>query len=394
MDANHGQYERRRLGDLHRRISLVHRFRDRRGRGSFFGIAFLLAASLATSAMADDPVSSTESTAPPAKSDSNDWLPLGLQSYEPSAFGHTKNNDDVGFYNIKISVKYPIAPRFTRDWWGDQDRLYFSFTGVSGFYIGDRHSSPVVGKEFNPQLFWQHSFSCDLDGKFQEAPTYGASSIGASPANPSSSAQASASGESSKSKNLPCYFTIGYNHDSNGQDIDSLNQFLAAQQAQGTEAANDHISRGWDYLAFTAKAVPRSTDNYRVSVYALMKYFLPDGLLQGKEEELHDWERPSDGKPRKEVDGVGFLGKIQFHLSGIECRQPNSKCPIGDGKLAVRYGTGYQDLFKYSTVRIEAGVQVFQLPIVFWTQRGYMSDLSQYYRNVTGYGVEFEIGAF
>ena len=329
-----------------------------------------------------------------ASTASKDWLPLGLQSYEPSAFGHTKNSDDVGFYNIKISVKFPLAPRFTKEWWGDQNRLFFSFTGISDFYIGDRHSSPVVGKEFNPQLFWQHSFSCDPGSQFKEAPFVGASSTGSVPVKTSSRAQEAASDEPSASTPLPCYFTIGYNHDSNGQAIDSLNQFLAARHSQGTEAAKDQISRGWDYIGTTAKFVPPSTDAYRLSLYAQFKYFLSDGLLQGEPEELHSWEHPADGKPRKEVDGVGFLAKVQFHLSDSKCRQSDSKCFIGDGKVAIRYGTGYQDPFRYSTVRVEAGIQVFQLPIVFWTQRGYMSDLSQYYRYVNGYGVEFEIGAF
>jgi hypothetical protein len=105
-------------------------------------------------------------------------------------------------------------------------------------------------------------------------------------------------------------------------------------------------------------------------------------------------EHPLDGKPRKAVDGVGLLAKFQFRVGPQECRAVDSKCFFGDGKLAVRYGTGYQNMFRYNTVRIEAGIHILDLPIVFWAQRGYMSDLSQYYRNVKGYGVEIEIGAF
>jgi hypothetical protein len=303
-------------------------------------------------------------------------LPLGLQSYEPSAFGYTKNNDDVGFYNIKLSVKFPLAPVQTAKWFGDENRFFLSFTGYWGFYIGDRYSSPVVGKEYNPQLFWQHSFLCDPDrALFTPGPVFGGSSSGIEPRTRESNPQP-----------MSCYIAIGYNHDSNGQIIDSLDQYLAAQNAHGAEAANDSISRGWDYISISGK-VQHSINSNQFSLYPQFKYFLSDGLAQGPPEELHSWEHPGDAKPRKEVDGLGLIAKWRFQLG-------SPRNVFNDGKFAVRYGTGYQDAFKFSTVRIEAGIQFLQLPIVVWTQRGYMSDLSQYYRNVTGYGVEFEIGAF
>jgi hypothetical protein len=304
--------------------------------------------------------------ASPREEDRRNGLPLGLQSYEPSTFGYTKNNDDVAFYNIKLSVKFPLMPRFTERWWGEQDRLYFAFTGAFGFYIGTRDSSPVVGKEYNPQLFWEHRLHCRADPYVSNA-SYGDTH------------------PDSDHPDFPCYFSFGYDHDSNGQNTSDLDQYATAVRANGTEAAKDSISRGWDYLGFTAKYLARSTDHDRLTLYPELKFFLSDGLLQGEPEELHNWETPPDAKRRKAVDGLAFLVKYQRHLNwGV----------IGDGKVALRYGTGYQDPFQYSTVRLEAGLQILQLPIVVWTQKGYMSDLSQYYRKVTGYGIEFEIGAF
>jgi hypothetical protein len=310
--------------------------------------------------------------APAAASDSGDWLPLGLQSYEPSAFGYTKNNDDVAFYNIKLSVKFPLMPRLAHQWLGPNNRLYFAFTGVFGFYIGTRDSGPVVGKEYNPQLFWQHQVRCGAD-PYASKRVYGESPLNSGRAD------------------FSCYVQLGYDHDSNGQIIAFPNQYLQTLRSQGTEAANDAISRGWDYVGLTAKYIPRSTSDYRITLYPQLKYFLSNGLLQGRLEELHYWEHPSDGKPRKEVDGLAFLAKYQCHC-GKSLFGDNKV--IGDGKVAVRYGTGYEDPFRYSTVRLELGIQVLQLPIVFWMQKGCMSDLSQYYRNVRGYGVDVEIGAF
>jgi hypothetical protein len=346
----------------------------RRQQGRFCRIVLgLVGGSMVASAWgADTP---TSDAAAPAKAagasaDSDNWLPLGLQSYEPSAFGYTKNNDDVAFYNIKISVKFPLMPGLVdklNQWSGKQDHFNFAFTGAFGFYIGSRYSSPVVGKEYNPQLFWQRNLGCSHD-HYTSTHAYG-----------------------DVYSDSPCYFALGYNHDSNGQSIDSPGQYLQTQRSQGTEAANDAISRGWDYVGFTAKYIPLSSGEYRISLYPELKYFLSDGLLQGKPEELHYWEHPSDGKPRKEVDGLALLAKIQNHV-GMELF--HDETIVGDGKIAVRYGTGYQDAFRYGTVRIEAGIQLLQVPIVFWAQKGYMSDLSQYYRNVKGYGVQIEIGAF
>jgi hypothetical protein len=136
--------------------SSIRRFRDRRAMGSSV-LAFVLMRTLTwTSGVAAAVDASPASVVAADDPNSGEWLPLGLQSYEPSAFGYTKNNDDVGFYNIKLSVKFPLMPRLTNRWFGTNDRLYFAFTGAFGFYIGSRDSGPVVGKEYNPQLFWQH----------------------------------------------------------------------------------------------------------------------------------------------------------------------------------------------------------------------------------------------
>lgn len=299
-------------------------------------------------------------TQPGSGGSEEDWLPLGLESYEPSTFGYTKNSDDVAFENLRLSVKFPLIPRFTRRRWGDIDQIFLSFTGYWGFYISTRPSGPVVGKEYNPQLFWQHNLSCRTDwaGKYRPVPMYGGT------AQPVGS-----------SRN--CYFAIGYNHDSDGQIIDSAGQYLATERAQGAEAANDAISRRWDYIRVTGRYIPYWTRTGRVTIYPTFKYFLSYAVR-----ELHPWEHPPDGKPRREVDGLSVFVKFKRRVGRF------------DGKLALRYATGYQRPFRFNTVRVEAGIVVWELPIVFWAQKGYMSDLAQYYRNVTGYGVELQIGAF
>jgi hypothetical protein len=298
--------------------------------------------------------------AEPSSGDQDEWLPLGLESYEPSAFGYTKNNDDVSFENIKISVKFPVMPRATLRHWGEANRVFFSFTGYWGFYTFTRPSAPVVGKEYNPQLFFQHEVACQgaLQGGYGVNRVYGGT------------------------EHDGCYWAVGYNHDSNGQIIDSPGLYLETQRDHGTEAANDAISRGWDYIRLNGRYIVSLGPRDRLSIYPDLKYFLIDGLIQKEQEELHDWEHPPDGKERREVDGVGVLTKYQHEFGGR------------DTKFVLEYTTGYKDPFRYSTVRLEAGVVVLELPIVVWAEKGYVSDLAQYYRNVTGYGVQIEIGAF
>ena len=280
-------------------------------------------------------------------------MPLGLEAYEPNAFGYTKNNDDVHYENFKVSIEIQLMRQHTND----QNRAYFSFTGVFAFYIGDRESGPVVGQEYNPQFFYKHLWSCNKGDK------------------------STGSGDDER-----CYFTVGYNHDSNGQIIESPGQFIETARNQSYAAAYDGISRGWDYIGINSKfVIPNQNLGGKVALYPMFKYFLAHGLLQGNPEELHhDWEHPPDAKTRREVDGVSLLTKYQPTIG-----------PLG-ANLGVGFTTGYEHSLKYNTIRFEAGcnLPILDLPITFWVQNGYMSDLSRYYQRVKGYGVQVEIASF
>ena len=65
-----------------------------------------------------------------------------------------------------------------------------------------------------------------------------------------------------------------------------------------------------------------------------------------------------------------------------------------DLQIATTYETGYQDIFRFNTVRLELGTKVLQLPLNLWTQTGYGSDLAQYYKKVSSVGIEVQIGSF
>lgn len=286
-----------------------------------------------------------------------------LCSYEPNTVGYTRDSDDVGFVDFKISVRYQLFP----DWitrglnhvtsdLGNNVGLYFGLTGRLGQYFGTRESAPLIGKRFNPKLFFRY---------------------------------------------WPDETRLGYidfaflAHESNGQFISTETQYREAQMAaERPEFANDHISRGWDYLELVWKKVPRyDADKTSLSTYVTLKYFLPNGPLQGKPEEYNDWENHPEGKPRNQVNGVAAM--LKYHKTGKWFNPKDENWAIfSDIKLSVAYETGYREIFRYNTVRLEAGTKVMQLPLNLWVQEGYGSDLAQYYKKVTSWGIEVQVGSF
>jgi len=248
--------------------------------------------------------------------------------------------------DFKLSVRYQIYPfPETEDKWA----TYFAFSGRFGQYLGTRDSSPVVTKRLNPKFFFRQWMDKSGTGD---------------------------------------YFDIGYNHESNGQSINTAAGFAQAQQDAllkdgSTNAAYDQISRGWDYVDFVwRKKFPELGGN----VFFVLKYFLPDGLFQGKAEEFGtDFpETDPEGKPRDRVNGVGAMYKkiIPKCLGGEEC------------KFVVAYETGYRNIAKYNTFRLEYGFKVLHIPLIVWGQSGYGSDLAQYYKKVSSAGIAVEIGSF
>jgi hypothetical protein len=280
-----------------------------------------------------------------------------LCTYEPNTVGFTNDSDDVGFMDFKLSVRYQMFPDWitrglnnVRHDLGNDTALYFAATVRFGQYIGTRESSPVIAKRFNPKFFVRRW----TDNEHRE------------------------------------YIDFAFlAHESNGQSITTPEQFQQAQQAlinagQSTEFAKDHISRGWDYLELVWKKVPIAGQG-TLSTYVTLKYFLSDGPFQGKPEEFNTWENDPEGKPRNQVNGVAGLAKYHWKEKwGL----------FEDLKFVAGYETGYREIFKYNTVRLEIGTKVMQLPLNLWGQTGYNSDLAQYYKKVTSWGIEVQIGSF
>ena len=279
----------------------------------------------------------------------------GLCSYEPNTLGYTKDSDDNGFLDFKLSVRYQLIPAGTTggfnhlyDGLGDNSAWYLAFTGRFGQYIESRDSSPVVAKRFNPKTFFRYWTDEEHRDYIDISPLA---------------------------------------HESNGQSIDSAAEYQSAQTAsKKPQFADDELSRGWDYLeAVWKKDVVPVGRLGALSTVVTLKYFLPYGPLQGRAEDYNAWENNPQGKQRSHVNGIA--GAIQLH-DEFDWRA------FSHIKIAAMYETGYREIFRYSTVRFEFSATLFQLPLNFWGQSGYGSDLAQYYKKVDSYGVALEIGGF
>jgi len=268
---------------------------------------------------------------------------LRLRSHEPNQLGYTW--DESGqFMDFTLSVKFKLFDRTIRNF-SPPSSLNFAFTGRFGQYF-ERSSAPVIGKRYNPELFYRRELYRDA---FLEA---------------------------------------GYAHESNGQQITSLAGY---QQAQATlerpEYADDYISRGWDYLrmTFNSRILEGLGANHPVKMWATGKWFLDNGLFQGRPEEYNTWENDPEGKPRSQVDGI---------TAGIRYMPHTGFMWLPVGNVSLTWTTGYREIFRYNSYRLEAGVKVIDLPVIIWTSRGYNNDLARYYRNIAAWGLAVEIGAF
>lgn len=276
-----------------------------------------------------------------------------LYRYEPNYVGFTHDNDatDDAFLDFKLSVMAPLLP----NWFNLRTRhgnLFFAVTIRAGQYF-ERESAPVIGKTFSPKLFYRHW------------------------------------GNSAKNEDSS-YIDIGYTHESNGQSIQTLEQFQqqVAREYDDPSRALDYISRGWDYVELRMRYATIFNDSkYQGSIN--IKHYLDNGMLQSQPENFYAWESADELKTINRVNGLKFAVKKNhgkdFDLFNVRTR---------DYKTVVTYETGIGSPFEFHTVRVEETLRLFEMPIMVWYQSGYSNDLAQYYKKAASYGIAYEIGGF
>jgi len=191
------------------------------------------------------------------------------------------------------------------------------------------------------------------------------------------------------------YIEFAYAHDSNGQSIDSLQEFeVQASQQGGATDAMDFVSRGWDYLQVTGK---KSFSQGRwgtavLTVYPDLKFFLRHGLFEGAPEEYYSWEQDSALRPRHAFDGVGVA--FEYRPFVLTREDDSGLVRKSSLRMELKYTTGYDPLARYNTVRGEVGLEVKSLPTTLWAQDGYMNSLARYYKKTRSVGLELRFAEF
>lgn len=288
------------------------------------------------------------------------WQRIG---HEATSFGYSFDNNDENFIDIKISLKWSpssdgIHPDQKNKTHTDNNKepnyyctyfglkfgcLFLAFTTEQAFYLGTRDSSPVIGQRYNPEFFfrfWQKGGGL-LD--------------------------------------------IGFNHESNGQSIDSQAEFNAKQQEllntkdEGPSSAKEFLSRDWNYWELTFQSMRNiELRNFKQLTYTFIARYFVDGSV-----ESYAFENNDKNLSRSNVDGL----QIKAHLQG-SCA---TKRHCWNKGIAYTYTTGYDNPFRNDSHQIEWSVLADNWPITLWLYEGYNEDLIDYYQRVKSVGIRFDV---
>jgi outer membrane phospholipase A len=292
-----------------------------------------------------------------------------LQAYEPTTLGYTWQANDEPFVDFTVSFKAPLFQKITCRHFGGNQHLYLGFTGHFAFYVATRRSGPVIGREYNPKLLWRWT-------------------------DPRQTTTSIAYGDRVVTE-YGRYIDVAYAHSSNGQTIDSLEEYeIQSYQSKSSRDALDYVSRGWDYVQIAGKLT--DLDVWRhggdFSVYPDVKFFLRHGLLQGVPEEYNSWERDSALRPRHAFDGLAAT--FEYRPFAKRVRSRDAVTTWDSLRLSLKYLTGYEPVARYNTIRAEFGISVLGLPVSVWAQDGYMNSLARYYTKTSAVGVELRFAEF
>jgi hypothetical protein len=349
--------------------------------GLLWGAVIAVMCGMPRTAIAVDPgIVIVKPQKPKLRACENEAEPI-LQSYEPITGGYTHDSEDTGFFDVNLSVKIRLLPWC---WTPSYVHPYFAMATRFGFYWGSRPNSPVIGKSYNPLLLLRLLPNQDKSHSHETR-------------------------DHSSFERAEYIDVIPYAHQSNGQLIhnqteynEELNTLKNSASpplsvAEAVPYTNNFIHRGWDYTGILWK--DSWTEGQDLATYLEGRYFIPRGLLQNPEDEYHSWENNPQGKPRKAVDGLSAAAEYPSSSAHFVIDPSESQCGQNYSalqyltcqlrpNLTLKYLTGYDTPFKYSTERVELGFQAGTLPLALWYQHGYMSSLAMYYLKVTSIGIE------
>ena len=340
-----------------------------------------------------------------------------VETDHPNSFGARWDSHDQEYEDINISLQTPF-PIFYRAFVKLQHGCsnatlipYFNLNIEEAFYVNTRFSSPVVSQQFNPtyaKVRWLLSGYTAND----------------------------------KDSFAASYIDFEYGHLSNGQYVTSARQFVALAQSLSNpaatgnlnpnyRAAQDYISRSWDYLGLAGHTVLdsqgrviKNNESDRGRTYSLtgqLRFYGVWGPNRGQENQMHclgvdasvntcyddhtailgnrpnpyvNVEQLSGEGPRRftklnQVDGIVLSGSAYLD-------QFRSLAWINNfiSVINVTYRTGIVYPLRANTIRVDTILlplnthTEFQgLNLDLWYENGFASDLVHYYEAVSSVGI-------
>jgi len=263
-----------------------------------------------------------------------------LSGNEPSYFA-LAHDSGSGEHHIEfyLSVKYPLFTTLIEKALGERARLYFNYNGKYDFYAFSRDSSPVISRRQNPGVIFEYAWPKVSHVYLQS-------------------------------------LRAGYFHESNGQTVDTREEYLA------TKDASDYVSRGWDYIPLEAKfAVSEKRHGIFGNFYLNLqgRYFLDHQLFRHNREDQVFWEDVAEQARVEQYDGIRATLATVFILPHFEAKEI---------KFNAIFRSGYRE-FNLSQ-RYEATFRLFDLPLYAYYFRGYGVEIATYQQKGTTYGIGFE----
>ena len=292
-------------------------------------------------------------------------LPATAKS-EQARFQHNKPNyllvrqDSLETDDNNIELNLSLRYRILGDNLFEGKSLALAYTGRFDFFWSSRESSPVINRLNNPELL------------FRSAPERG---------------------EDSTFK----FVQIGYGHESNGQFIDSQEQYDRFNDPYKEE----YLSRGWDYLTFETKleidllSIRNSPANDGqckqrlscVNAWFNFRQYLSHGLLQGEIED-HLF-RPND----RVSGGIGRVTGIKTILSS-ESKIVGTRT-FDSYEIRIEHVTGiekpyFRNSFQTSfrlTTNLRFNKNEIKLPLLFTYFDGYGEEIVDYAHRTHFWGI-------
>ncbi len=263
-----------------------------------------------------------------------------LTGNEPSYFALAHDENDlenhVEFY---LSIKYPLLTGTIESWLGERSRLYFNYNGKYDFYVFSRDSSPIISRRQNPGLMYEYLRPPVSHFHLQS-------------------------------------FKTGYFHESNGQTVDTIEEYRTLDNAA------DYVSRGWDYIPLTLNfAVSQNRHGFFGNLYAAFegRYFLDHQLFRHDREDEIFWEPVAEQPRIEDYDGIRTKLSTVLVLPYIKAREIKFCATLRSGSREFNLSQRYEATFR-----------LFDLPLYVYYFRGYGIELATYHEKGVTYGIGVE----